>query len=286
MIMRVAIGGTVALLVLAGVAHGSVVACSTAAPGTNLNSLGLNSLSNGCAEIDKSFTNFNITNTTFSAPPASDVFAYATGTPPVGNSISPVSLILNTPGPGATWRVANGNSMSETVDYVVTAHTGGAFSGGSYPTPSTPGLIWAINQIVLTPSISIQNFGGGTNNHATITLSFCLNATNTTGCSAPNSGSIVATYSGTTTAVYSCTFSGCVSGTSNTVNLTGSVTQIAFAESLSIAAATPIGNTVTINNITNQFGEFAATGVPEPSTFFLIGLGLVCLGLFGRRYKI
>ena len=282
MVVRGSIGGFIgAFLFLSKAVFATITACPTTAPGTPIN--GLDQLTKGCAEIDKSFTNFNIVATSGATPSSNDIFIYTSGTPPVGNTLGPVSLFFSTPGPGPIWSVANGASMSETVDYQVSANTGGAYSGGTYPTPATPGLFWAINQIVFTPAITINNFGGGTNNKATITMAFCLNAATTTGCAPSSSGTIVATYSGTSTAVYSCTFSGCVSGTSNTINLAGSVTQIAFAETVAITAFNLAGNTVTVNNIRNQFGEFAA-GVPEPSTFVLIGSGLLLVALVKRRF--
>jgi hypothetical protein len=166
--------------------------------------------------------------------------------------------------------------MSETLDYVVTANTGGSFTGGTYPTPATPGFIWAINQLVLTPSVNIQNFFGGTQNSATITLAFCLNATT---CTGPASGSIVATYAGTNTAAYTCSYAGCVSGTSNVVNLSGPVTQIAVAETVQLATFANSLNSVTVNTISNQFGQTALSPVPEPSTLLLIGAGLSCIAL-------
>jgi hypothetical protein len=271
-----------AFLLFGGIAFGTVVACDTSAPGSNLNSFG-GTPSDGCAEIDKSFTNLTVTGTVGGAPGTGAIFIYANGTPPVGNTIGPVSLIFNTQ--GNSWSVSNGASMSETIGYQLTANTGGTYSGGTYPIPSTPGLIWAIDQIVLTPNISITNFGGGTSNTATITLAFCLSATTTSGCSPSHNGMIVANYAGTTTAAYTCTFSGCVSGSSNTINLTGPITQIAFSESLSLSAATPTGNTVTINQIANQFGEFAASPVAEPATRLLVGVGLICIAWFGQRVR-
>jgi hypothetical protein len=203
---------------------------------------------------------------------------YESGTPPVGNTIGPVDIILNTPGPGATWSVSGGASMSENINYLVTANTGGTFTGGSYPTPATPGFIWAINQLVLNPSVNIVNFFGGSANSAAITLSFCLNSTSAC-TSGPNFGSITATFAGVNTPSFTCSFSGCVSGASNTINLKGVVTQIDVTESLSLATFANAGNSVTINNITTNFGQFATSPVPEPRTFWLLCAGLLCIGL-------
>ena len=89
-------------LICARLAPAAVVACSASGPGASLQTVGTGSPSSGCAEIDKSFTNFVIANTSAAAPTASDVNIFASGVAPSGNTISPVSLFLDTSGSAKT----------------------------------------------------------------------------------------------------------------------------------------------------------------------------------------
>jgi MYXO-CTERM domain-containing protein len=130
--------------------------------------------------------------------------------------------------------------------------------------------------------------GSSPQNTANITLTFCLGATSTPGCPASNLGQIIAVYSGPNpTATYTCTFSGCVSSTGNTVNIGGSITQVAVSESVTLASANTSGESVAINNIADQFGEFAsgatASTIPEPTAGLMAGAGLVAIALLRRR---
>jgi hypothetical protein len=256
----------------------SVTACATAAAGNTFSSYGASSSSDGCAEIDKSFTSLGAV----SGPIlATDLRLWATGTAPSGNTIKPVSVNFDTTGSTDTWRVVGNGTATQnsSFSYVVNANTGGSYTGGSYPSPSV-GFVWAINKITLVPTGTYSNAGSGTE---TVTMTFCLGQATTIGCAAADSGTITATFSSSSTPTYTClvgSAGSCVSAASDIVN-GFAFTKIAVLNIISLNETYPGNQTFTLKKIKTNFGEFAES--TEPSTFPLLGTGLI--GVAFIRYR-
>jgi hypothetical protein len=239
--------------------------------------------------IDKSFTNWSVTSSTTlgnGVPSASDIQLYASGNPPSGNILNPISLFFLTAPPAPLWQAKNGGGFTEDIDFIVTAHTGGTYTGGTYPVPATPGLSWAISQLSVFPS---GTTGNGTASGDT-TYSFCIGATTVVGCPAAKLGSINAHFSAPgAAATFTCMFAGCYGAGSNSLDLSSAqATEIAFQVTITFSTAGP-GSSIgypAYGAVGMSFGEFATalpTGTPEPSTFWLIGSGLTIVGLL--RYR-
>jgi hypothetical protein len=260
-----------------GAAWASISACATAANGNTFASYGTPSASDGCSEIDKTFTNLSLDSATGTNPiTSSDLKIWSSGTSPVGDTMGPVTANFDAAGPPNAWNVSGKNNTQDTVfSYVVTANT-----GGSFPTPATPGLIWAVDslQLVVTPQ-SDANSGVA----STVTMNFCLGAVTTAGCG--NLGTIVATFTANGAPAYTCSFAGCLSGTSNTVNFSG-VTMVAVSQTVHLVNDSTNGHAAGITNIADVWGEGTLVGtVPEPKTFLLVGVPLVIAGLIRRGAK-
>jgi hypothetical protein len=146
----------------------------------------------------------------------------------------------------------------------------------------------SLNTVALLPAWSLSCTSGVGNcntglDYVTITMSFCLGATTTSGCSSANTGSIVAKIetngSGNSGAIiFTCSVGGngsCVGGSvGSSVHITSAVDTIAVSETL---ALTHTGNaSISITNIGNEF-------TPEPSTFVMLSSAL--LGLGGLHYR-
>lgn len=257
-------------------AWGAISACATGAQGNSFASYGSSSSTNGCSEIDKTFTNLSLDSATGTIPmTTTNLSIWANGTAPVGDTLGPVTA--NFDGSAAnSWQVSLKNQTQDTTfSYVATANT-----GGSFPSPSTAGLIWAINSLQLVVTQGPDSNSGAT---STVTMNFCLGATTTAGCG--NLGTIVGSFVGSNAPTYTCSFAGCVSATGNVVNFT-SVTQVAISQSVHLVMDGSNGHEAEIGNIANVFGETAFSGgVPEPSSFLLLGSALAALGALRSRRK-
>ena len=172
-------------------------------------------------------------------------------------------------GPGPNYGISFSSNAETIPDYF---HPGSCASGNSGTNtgnmPSDPnGLFF------LSGSAAVMNVPAG----FTTGFSFFYNAENVAGSvqvySGLNStGTLLATLDLPTTGSCGTTPTFCVwdpigvsfSGTAESVNFAGTENQIVF-DNITLGASTPTG------------------GVPEPSTFLLLGVGMAAAGIIGRR---
>jgi hypothetical protein len=285
-----------AMLLGCNVAWGAIGSCPTAS-GTSIDSVDggtSNNLSDGCGQVDKSFSNFNVATTACAgtcvggaeAPATDNTYFWTSGTAPTGNTFSQPVDTFFAPSTGTPdWINFDGEVMFTTT-YTVIANSGGTYNGGSstYPSPSV-GLYWAIPEIGVTAS---GDAGSGT---ITVAETFCLGASTTSGCAPAGEGTIIAGFSGSGL-TFSCTFDGSSCSASNggsfdtsTGLLTfdaaeGANTEIAISDAVTIAGG---GGAAELDQFENDFYEDAVS--PEPSSFLLVGSTLAGIGLLGWRKR-
>jgi hypothetical protein len=262
-------------LFLAAAAFANTIACPAIGSGIPVAGLPPGS---GCAEIDKSFSNFIDTVLAGSKGGGAEFAFSASGMAPIGDTILPVTDQLSVLGLQELTP-----SYQETVNYNVVSNTGGSYNGGSYPTPATPGATWAISSLTFTPSISVN----GNGQTGTAFEEFCLNAGSTSGCPSADSGEITVVFSKTGPST-TCIGSYCASANGNVVNFPTPVTQIAIGFGVIVGGAETQG--VTLNNFDTDFSGVAvsesAPELPEPSTFLMASVGLACLVWNVRRRRL
>ncbi len=229
-------------------------------------------VSSGCAEVDKSFSNFIDTVLVGSLGSGAAFGFSASGMAPLGDTMAPLTAHLTVLGAQQLTP-----SYQEAVTYNVVSHTGGSYLGGSYPTPATPGATWAISGLTFIPSITVT--GNGQN--ASAFEEFCLNAASVAGCQLIDSGEIsVAFFNGSSS--ITCLGIYCASASGRVANFPIPVTQIAIDFDVTGGGATTTG--VTLNDFDTVFsGVAVAASVPEPSTFLMVIVGLACLVCCLRR---
>ena len=114
-------------LFLATAAFASTIPCPSIGSGIPVAGLPPGS---GCAEIDKSFSNFIDTVLVGSTGGGAAFGFSASGMAPLGDTMFPVSAQLSVLGVQELTP-----SYQESVNYNVVSNTGGSYNGGSYPTP-------------------------------------------------------------------------------------------------------------------------------------------------------
>ena len=258
-------------LFLTTAAFASTIAC----PSVGSGGIPVVGFSGGCAAIDKSFSNFTDTALVGSLG-AGATFAFsASGMAPLGDTMLPVSTQLSVLGVQQLTP-----SYQEAVNYDVVSNTGGSYTGGSYPTPATPGATWAISGLTFIPNISVT----GNGQTATAFEEFCLNAASTSGCPSADFGEISVVFSkgGSST---TCIGTYCASANGSVVNFPTPVTQIAMGFQVNVGTADTLG--VTLHNFDTDFSGVAVSPsvpqLPEPSTFLMLVVGLACLVRCVRR---
>lgn len=299
-------------------AHSSwaaIAACDTSTPtGTAVSTSfsGSQSISNGCASLDKSLSNLS-TIVSGSGVNTGNLLLLAGGT-------------LNASGGNGTftgeWQSTaftnssgGTNTKMTTFNYVVQAHTGDSLGGCTWsgspacspgyaaPSGGFAGQTWAINSITADMSSGrIQDLGSNDANAIVLLVSFCLGNSNlaTTGsCDQTNGSSygeiqITATRTaGGPSYTYVCqglgtsTTNGCTTS-GFTINSAGNVSFGITNPTTSISVFNTIwlnrqnlSGTVDLNSFLVSFGETAIT--PEPATFGLIGAALFGIGLLRRK---
>lgn len=278
----------------AGMSQGAINACATSATGTVLNTI--SGVGNGCGSIDLSFENIAISGASvasgsgFVAPSLLNTALYVTGSAPSGGSIGAISLKFD-PTTGSNWdsTVAN-DALAATYTYAAIAHSSGTYSSApviSYNPPPS-GTIWAFSRLAPTISGTIES-GSGPTAQASVTTTFCLGAASTSGCSAADTGSIVATITAGSSIAFACG-----SGTTSTSNYSCTTGVITIANGVQV---TTIGLSSVVNfnapkadtklfAITNFGATFdQITLTPEPSTVTMLGGSLLALGLLAKRRK-
>lgn len=272
-----------AFVLAANIGWGSYSACAGAAKRNKLGAYTQSTPGTGCSVTDASFENMSLANPvgtgTFTAQTTSTDDIYATSTAASGNTVGPVNFFFD-PAAAADWEVTAGTSTEgATINYNAIAHTSGVAPFA--PAPTSAGYSWLFDSIILLPTATISAGGGNT---ITITEVFCLGATTTVGCAAADKGTITAKYTNNSTVAYTCAFgsAGCVSGTSNTVDLSAALQTgtIAISETYLLSRTGSTGN-LTLTDIKDTFGEDAES--PEPSTFVLLGTALAAVGLLRFR---
>jgi len=261
-------------------------------------------LTNGCAAVDLSFSNFGLSASNtgengFVTPTLANTAVYSTNSGSSGNTVGPISLTIN-PVTGGDWDASTGDNagngnMVFTVSYAVMTHNGGFWNGGSGPTYAAPnpGYDWFLD--VITPTISgVANNSVSSTQTITVLTTLCLGQTSIAGCTGANQATILATIPETPGAIsYTCNgnaggvgfnFS-CTNGVVN-INNAFHATQVGVSSAFTMNHVAAFGTgapLIDLNSYTLSYSQFADT--PEPSTFGLLGSALAGLGFLARRRR-
>jgi hypothetical protein len=199
------------------------------------------------------------------------------------------------------WKIGTsaGNSTTGATDsYVAVANTGGSYTGGTYPSPTTPGGDWAFNDIALDVAGIMNSPYAGS--QVQVVMHICIDATTTVSCSAANTATITATlktngtmfsYQCSVGAGFTSSWGTCAGGSPSATDITLSVaqpTEVAVSDVYSINRVNISGATVTLTDFANIFGQMDPpdpASTPEPTTFVLLGSALAGLGFFSRRRR-
>jgi hypothetical protein len=293
---------------MAGISRASVTACSSTPNGTAISAY--TGAANGCSAVDMSYTNLTVTGASSSGgaptPSTANIAAYSSGdTGASGNTAGPVNILFDGNGVTDNWSLSGLLSQNQgfTINYAANANTGGAYTGGTYPTPTGANLHWTISGLLLTSTNTIVCNGplGCLPNaqQIVITETFCIGAATTAGCAPADFGTINATITGVAgsttgqvTTAFVCTFAsgGCVSSTGNQINFTAGELSTLQTNGIAISDAVTITRTlgldlatVTLTNLENQFDQLAEA--PEPSTFILVGFALAAVAILRFRKR-
>ena len=279
-----ACGALLMMVPLANVAMAANTACGPSSTQT-LSSFGAQSTTTGCFEVDKSFTNFNVTNQGNNGG-ANQITANIniSGTDTFTNVTTPWAVTSTfTPTSAPIWTDSTTNTnLTATVNFLV--DTSGQFinsgTNTQYPT-ATPGFSFAINSVSLSGLAGSTGTGGSS---ITLTETFCIGtgactAANTITLSAVigNNSTVAGTFAcsvgaGVTAAIGTC-------GAGATFNFAIPVTTVNVFDQYNLNNH---NGTDFLTSFSNTFGEIEVT--PEPSTLVLLGTALVGVG-FARFRK-
>jgi hypothetical protein len=314
-----------ALLVCANIGWASVSACSTTAGGALINSFGtVATATNGCAYVDKSFSDFTLTHTgaagaNWAVNPPSD-----TGSTTFITAAGSTSSLAKLDFLDSNWSVNHSTGDSFTNNMVVQAHgvgtAGASFNGYNYTNGSNgyvdagTGKQWDITSIVVDLSAArITTLGANATNNLVITTAFCIGNTalGTTGVCAPNGGAeygfiqIQANTTGSgavTSYTLSCENLGGATGSAancgagqfsntGTTAAGGVVTFLLPVHNLGLSIFTTVslnrtsGSGTTVTLHDYQLDFGEAAESPEPATSGLIGVSLAGLAFLGYRRR-
>lgn len=272
----------IAALALPSVSWAGIAACT--APQT-LDAAISGSTSNGCSTVDNNFVNFNVTEsgTTTSFP------AITTGTAP---NIEFTEAGTTTP---ALPFVTTGQTASGTGD-TCTANSWCEAGNGTTALTGTQNIFYDVTGTSVTglsmPTIPAGSLNAAGNIRAGDVVSvqedYCLGAITVTGCTDLGYIKVQATSATTDwTYVYTvCTAAvTCIPVTSTTVppSITfASQTSVAVEDIVQVSTIASEGRIVFLDGFTNDFTD---SGVPEPSTFVLLGSALAGLGFLRFRRR-
>lgn len=290
---RAAVGIAGLFLAGASLSHGAVTACdgTEAAADVNVTNMsGYGGATNGCAVIDLSFENLSLVSSTntssgMATSTLTNLAAWATGSIPVGNTVGAINFYINSDN-DANWDATSSQdgALITVLNYLVTAHSSGAFTGGSYATPD-PGFSWFFDQMVLNVNLNSNTDNA---NDVLIRQTVCFSGTVATcayGVGTSNTLSALYTSGNTTTATRSCQDNSTLllcAGSNTAFDILNSSQVSSFIISTRIEILRDSG-TVGLNWVGSEFTQFAET--PEPGTFGLMGAALVGLGFFSRRRR-
>jgi hypothetical protein len=267
--MRIFLTAITFSTILASSAWASTTACPGAfgAPTQTLSTINSNG---GCELVDKQFSNF----TTIPAGQVSTIEMTNNSQTGTIGSNTILGLLANFDGPGV-WQISPNSTTTSEMDYQ-----------GAVDQTGTPPSIgqWAVKQISLVVNFTANSPLFKANDSVTVRMEWCPGQTTVTGCGT-NLQFIqgVLTEQGTVQIAYTNSL-----GTNaNSLDVTSFNDNSVFAvrNTLTFNGTTTV-STFPINSISNGFDEIGiagTSGVPEPSTFVLFGIGLA--GLLGFQYR-
>jgi hypothetical protein len=299
--MRVSQGFAFWIWVLSGVSGGvawaSTGSCTTPMALANY---GSTSTANGCYDIDQTFSNFAVANqstvgATIQSLSTVDVSGSSTWTSDASPWMNTSTFSgntganSNTPAP---WTItANDVNLGGTITYL-TNTTEAYFSPSSYLAPPAGDSLLITNVSLSEAGLT----GADSSDSATVTETLCVgSATCSQSGSNGNAIYLVATISGANQTIpqYQCFYASTSAnagatcstvfvgpgGPSSpiTVTFTNPVATLNFTDQYELVAADGVTSTVTLDDLSNTFGNEEVS--PEPSTFVLLGAGLAGLGL-------
>ncbi len=245
----------------------------------------------GCYDTDKSFTNFTVTDTG-SGTTQTTATDQIQGSSTFTTVTSPWTVSASfTPTTASNWQITGsfGTTLQASINYWV--NSSGAFitpgGGGNteYPT-ATPGDYFAITSASLANAVG--STGGNGQDNITIQETFCVG---TGACTAANTITLTATFSGNTdtTASFTCAVGGsvgatigtCQSANSGVFNFAATFHPITLNVTNTYSLEVHNNTTDTLSRFDNIFGEAEFT--PEPSSFVLMGSGVLALVAARRK---
>jgi hypothetical protein len=279
----------IALAIAAGSVpvNASIGSCTTK---NTLASYGSQLTGNGCFDIDKSFTNFGVANLgttgtgwTTQTTSTDDIQGASNFT----NVTTPWTVTATfTPAAAGDWTTpvaSSGNHLEGAINMLV--NSSGAFiapgGGGNtqYPTPNPAGDVFVITSASLANVVGQTGNSGGTADSMTVTETFCVGQG---ACTAATTITLTATFGNNdNSASFTCGVGGsvtasigtCQSATAGVFNFASTFHPVTLNVTDTYNLIVHSTTSDTLTSFDNVFGETEVS--PEPSTWLLMGTGLV-----------